>query len=325
VLLLPSMTETTTETRAPARADPNSLPALLPWWLQSLEARGLSPQTVKSYRVGTEQFAAYLAGRGMPTSAEHVTREHVESWLVSLRDAGSAPATSATRHRAVQQFYRWCVEDGIVAEESNPLRHVRAPLVPEQPVPTLSLDQLKALLATCTSGPVRDRSYPDVRDEAVIRLFADSGLRRQELASLRLEDVDLVEGLATVVGKGSRRRTVPFQSKTASSLRRYLRLRNQRPDADLPQFWLAQRGAFAASGIAQMVSRRAVRAGLGPVHPHQIRHSWADHAQASGIGEGNLMRLGGWRSRQMVDRYGASNAARRALEAARDHSLGEKL
>jgi integrase len=157
-------------------------------------------------------------------------------------------------------------------------------------------------------------------------------LRLAELAGLRLEDVDLADRVLFVRGKGSKRsgprhRAVPVGVRTARALDRYLRTRRRHPHQGRDALWLGAGGApgCGAEAVKAMVHRRAAQAGLGRVHPHMLRHSWASAFRQAGGSEGDLMYLGGWRSRQMLDRYGRTTAAERAAEAARRYSLGDRL
>jgi site-specific recombinase XerD len=108
-------------------------------------------------------------------------------------------------------------------------------------------------------------------------------------------------------------RDLPFGARTAQTLDRYLRMRLRHSQAALPALWLGTRGgAMTSSGVYQVLRRRARQAGLPALHPHQLRHTFAHTWLSEGGGETDLMRLAGWKSRQMVGRYAADEGARAA-------------
>jgi site-specific recombinase XerD len=99
-------------------------------WRVHLEAANLSPNTIKLYLSGVQDLRGFLDSTGMPTDVGDITREHIEAYLVHLRERTSA-STAATRYRGLRQLFKWLEEEGEIAR--NPFVRMRPPRLRKPP------------------------------------------------------------------------------------------------------------------------------------------------------------------------------------------------
>jgi len=297
--------------------------ALATGWELALGADGYSANTLASYGQALDSFGRWMQENAPGVSPTEASRDHVRGWLVHLR--ATVAANSARGWFAgVRHFCRWMVAEGECSDDAT--LGIRTPSKGDPRTPVLKPEEIKAMLGTCDITSFRGR-----RDAAIIMVLADGGLRLAEITGLRVDDVDVRDRILFVIGKGSnlsgpRRRAVPLGIKAARALDRYLRERRKHVYHERTQLWLGDRNreTLSAHGVTAMLKRRAAEVGL-VVHPHMFRHTWASEFRSAGGEEGDLMALGGWRSRQMLDRYGRVAAAERAAASYRQRSLGDRL
>jgi integrase len=190
---------------------------------------------------------------------------------------------------------------------------------------TLGAEFVADLLEVTGGG--KARGFQAARDHAMIRILRSEGIRRAELLGMVMHTLpaDLIKTplIRLVPLKGARAegegRLISLAPASARALAVYLRARRHHKQADSDWVWLGtrNRGRLQNTGLRRMLERRAEEAGYTGVTPHQFRHTFSDDWLKSGGSEGDLMRLNGWKSRAMVDRYADDVANQRALEAKR--------
>jgi site-specific recombinase XerD len=286
-------------------------------FLRHLRAEGRSPNTLRLYGQAVTFFSRWLESEGRTATLDELNRAAIREWLAVLSDTHE-PGTVKVRYRGLHRFCSWLVDEGEIT--TNPMATLSPPTLKMKPVPVVTDDELVALLKACNG-----REFADRRDEALIRLLLDCGVRISEACGLRVDDIDLDQGMAIVKGKGSKVRPVYFSARTTRALDRYIRMRAQHRWAHLDALFLTQRGALSADGARDRVKLRGQLAGIDDLHPHRFRHTFAHDFLMSGGQERDLKRLAGWSSDVMLERYGASAADARAKAAAQRLKRGDRV
>ncbi|MFJ1537742.1 tyrosine-type recombinase/integrase [Micromonospora chalcea] len=284
---------------------------------RDLKIRNRSPRTAQNYRETLLQLSAFVGEADLL----ELSRTEVEGYILHVLETRSA-ASASGRYRALRAFNNWAVREELVPV--SPMAKMTPPKVVEKPIPVVPDQALKLLLAECSGTDFESR-----RDTAIIRLWCEPGSPRvSEVAGMTVDDIDQVLDLVKLLGKGGRVRVIPFGAKTGQALYRYLRARKDHPLAKggSEALWLGARGkALTASGLYQMLERRARQAGIGHIHPHQLRHTSAHNWRVAGGSESDAMVLFGWVSPEMPRRYGRSAEVERAQTAARRISPADRL
>jgi site-specific recombinase XerD len=289
----------------------------------SLRAQGKTAETIRVYLRSLGQYLDYAERAELPPMA----RRTLDAFLADLLDRGREGTTARSRLTAVRQFVRWLLREDEL--DVDPFAGVAPPRIDTKVIEPLGEDEIRAMLATCSSpkGAPKDRRFRDVRDEAVIRLMVETGLRASEVVGLQLEDVhwrDDPPYLIVRTAKSRRGRSVPFSAQASMAVDRYARLRRHHALHDSPALWLgARRNHLGYLGLYDTLTERAERAGIPRFHPHLLRHTAAHRWLAAGGSEGGLMSVAGWSRPDMLLRYTRARAEQRAAEEAKRLNLGE--
>ncbi len=245
----------------------------------------LAERTLAMYREALVRLQRLAAADGVELRQAQV--HHLRRWVAALRDQGLAARSIAIALAAWRGLYRWWGRDGLVL--SNPAAAVRAPRA-AKPLPSaLAVEQAVALAEQAPDG-----NRPDLlaRDHAIVELLYGCGLRIGELLGLDVASgpaaagwIDAPDATAHVLGKGSKRRSVPVGPPALRALQQWLEVRPQLAAPGEPALFVSQRGTrLTPNQLRNRLRDQALAAGMPTrVHPHMLRHSFASHLlQSSG-------------------------------------------
>jgi len=242
----------------------------------------LAERTHALYTLDLEKLSDYAKATGL--ALEAVQSSHIRRWVSQMHSGGRSGRGIALILSGWRGFYTWLGREGVV--QSNPVQDVRAPKAPKPLPKALSVDDAMQLAEFSATPDITD-PWLECRDAAMVELLYGCGLRVGELVGLDVQAsntakgwLDLEGAEAHVLGKGSKRRSVPIGKKALDAAHAWLVVRDQGFLSEVQNaLFIGQHGTrLTAQGIWQRLKQRSLKAGLStPVHPHMLRHSFASH------------------------------------------------
>lgn len=228
----------------------------------------VSPGTLQFYRIKLGRFLCEV-------NVDKAMRQDIEIFLLQFPNAGNRHAY----YRAIRTFYNWREE---TFDLPSPMKKVKAPRLGRSILPSLTHDQVNALI----------EHTDNVRDKAIIALFVESGLRLSELAGVKLEDINWQDSTIRVIGKGNKEALAPFGKMAENYLKNWLFI--YKPDGNIwdLNIW----------GIISMLRRLEASTGI-QCNPHTFRRTFACLLRKAGLDMLTIKDLGRWESVDMVQRY----------------------
>jgi integrase/recombinase XerC len=246
----------------------------------------LAQRTVELYALDLHKLSDFAATVGIELL--RVQNAHLRRWVAQMHSRGRSGRGIALILSGWRGFYTWLGREGKV--QSNPVQDVRAPKAPKPLPKALAVDDSVQLAEWHDEAA---DPWLEARDAAIVELLYGCGLRVGELVGLDALAsgsargwIDLQAAEAHVLGKGSKRRSVPVGRKALQALEAWLVLRNgANAKVDQAALFTGRHGTrLTPQAVWQRLKQRSLKAGLPtPVHPHMLRHSFASHLlQSSG-------------------------------------------
>lgn len=229
-----------------------------------------SHHTIRNYKIDLVKIIQFFDSLGI-SSWKNVEEAHIRAWLSHQRSQKISTRTLNRQLATLRSFYRFLIKEGEL--EDNKAQRITSLKSSTSLPKALDVDQMSTLL------DFNPKTNLEVRDIAILELLYSSGLRVSEIASLNMEDIDLLSRQLTVTGKGKKTRIALIGSHAAIALTKWLDLRKVMTHSNEKAVFLnKQSQRLSVRSIQARLYQLGLKQGIAVrVHPHQIRHSFASH------------------------------------------------
>jgi integrase/recombinase XerC len=244
-----------------------------------LKERRLSQHTLAAYTNDLAQFIQYCKNIHSLTSVSEVGHLHIRAWIMNMMEAGQNTRSINRRLSCLKTYFKYARQHGWM--QHDPMQKVVAPKTAKRLPATVQEHEMRLLL----SNVQYPEGYAGALHQIIVELLYATGMRRSELAQLKLADVDFSRSVLKVVGKGNKVRLAPVASYLSDMLRRFIEVRKETfPAAPDPQLLLSVKGVPLSPESIYAIVRKylALVSGAAQLGPHTLRHSFATHLSDHG-------------------------------------------
>lgn len=257
------------------------------------QVRGNSPKTQKHYFRCLGLFERFQSPKNPDISAVSVS--DCKAYYIHLLNRNVSSVTVQTYIRALRAFLSWCYLEGYIPE--NIPKKFRLPKAQKKKIDILTDSEVEQLFR-CLSG----RDFISIRNYCIVALMIDSGLRLNEVVTIRRDKIHIAEGYAIVNGKGNKERFVPLGLNSKRALLRYCAIVPNK-EKETPLFVKDTLIPIKESTVKQLFRKLKSRSGIPRLHPHLLRHTFATRYIERGGDIYSLQSILGHTSLEMVKKY----------------------
>ena len=235
--------------------------------------KNYSAHTVDAYRSDLEKISTYLKDN-FGCDTENATHQFLRSWMVDALEAGVSSSTVKRRVSALKSFYKW--RKKIYGVVVDPTAKLVLPKIPKR----LPVFVEEGALIADEFKPIFADSHDGIRDQTIVELFYNTGIRSAELTGLKLNSVDFEQGAIKVLGKRNKERIVPVGKPMLSALKSYLDFRFDLEKIQEPEyFFLTQKGKKLYPKLVYRIVNDYLSqvSSISKKSPHVLRHTFATH------------------------------------------------
>ncbi|HET9570564.1 MAG TPA: tyrosine recombinase XerC [Bacteroidales bacterium] len=234
--------------------------------------KNYSTHTVVAYECDLNQFMDYAEHQFNLTDPTILDSDMIRSWMVSLLESGISARSVNRKLSSLKTFWHYLQRSGVVVV--NPLNKV----VPPKTAKPLPVFLKEAEMDQILDNEVLDEdSFTQIRDRLIVDLFYSTGMRLSELIGLTDETLDLSTCTLKVTGKRNKQRLIPFGSELQSTIRQYMKVRDEQIGRKNSHLLVRNDGSpLYPQMVYRMVHQKLKEVGtLTKNSPHVLRHTFA--------------------------------------------------
>lgn len=240
--------------------------------------RGLSSNTLQSYRRDLKQYLDFIRAHSDRTHVNQLKRVHIMQFLHHLNDSNRSTSTVARMLSSIRTFHQFLVRERLADQDAS--LHIETPKKERTLPKILSSSEIEALLEIQSKDPLA------IRNKAMLEMIYATGLRVTELVTLKVSDLHLTMGFVRCLGKGSKERIIPLGKMAILAIEDYLshgRSVLLKGKSDDTLFLNHHGNPLSRQGFWKVLKAVASEAGIQKeITPHTLRHSFATHLLENG-------------------------------------------
>lgn len=263
-----------------------------------------SPHTVKAYEMDLRTFQQFILNEFDQEDLIHLNYPQIRNWIVSLVNSGITNTSINRKVASLKAFYKYLVKTNQLV--STPLATHKALKTKKTVQIPFSEEEITNVIAAIVPD-----TFKSSRDLTIVTMFYATGIRRSELVGIKLQDLDLENGLLKVLGKRNKERYLPLLPELTSQLNNYLDFRAAAFSEIRTELFLTEKGDKIYETLVYRIINNYFSEASKKVKksPHILRHSFATHLLGKGANLNAVKELLGHSSLASTQVYTHSNIA----------------
>jgi site-specific recombinase XerD len=268
-------------------------------WLDAFlldrKAQNMTNGTLFFYKNKLDMFIQFCDTQEVKYITQ-ITPDLIRMYIFYLDSKGHNAGGIHAYYRTLKTFLRWWENEVEPEGWKNPIKKVKAPKNPIEPLDPVNIDDVKAMLNVCPKD-----TLIGLRDKAMMLFLLDTGIRASELLAMNINDIIIMNGEILIrQGKGRKSRNVFIGSKTRKAIRAYLKRRKDNNSA----LWISmEQERLSYWGLKSVIRNRANQAGVNIPSLHSFRRWFALTCLRAGANVYSIQELMGHTDLQVLKRY----------------------